>query len=95
MARHAVVDLCLVFEAPPRPPAAERLTPQELARLREVLDESRLPLQRSDEADARLLELRRTYEPYVASLSNRFLMPLPPFIPASATRDNWQKTAWD
>jgi hypothetical protein len=21
--------------------------------------------------------------------------PLPPFVPASATKDNWQETAWD
>jgi hypothetical protein len=53
------------------------------------------PVRWGDECDARLLELPKAYEPYVAALSNRFLMPLPQFVAARAAKDNWQKTAWD
>jgi hypothetical protein len=37
---------------------------------------------------------RRMYEPYVYSLSERFLMPLPPWRLKSAAMDNWQISAW-
>jgi len=34
------------------------------------------------------------YEPFVAALSERFLLELPPFVPATETADNWQRSAW-
>ncbi len=45
--------------------------------------------------DAKLTELRRSYEPYVAALADGLLLTLPSWLPASGAKDNWQKTAWD
>ena len=40
MARHAAVDLAMVFQTPPLPPEPNRLSEAELARLRESLREA-------------------------------------------------------
>lgn len=95
MARHAVVDLAQVFGAPPRRAPEDRLPPAALARLRDVLVAIGLPLVLSGDTDARLAELRRLYEPYVASLSQYLMQPLPAWHYETPRRDNWQATAWD
>ena len=43
----------------------------------------------------RLSALRRTYEPYVNALRQYLRMPLPPWMPATASADNWQTSAWE
>jgi hypothetical protein len=94
MARHSVVDLCQVLDAPPRPPTEDRLPPADLARLQALLRDAGIRL-RDDQAAARkLAALRAMYEPYVTSLSRRFLLDLPPWMAPSGARDNWQKSAW-
>lgn len=95
MARHAAVDLCQVLYAPPHPPRADRLPPDDLLRLRTALRESGVTLRAGSDADRKLIELRRLYEPYVNALAERLLVPLPPWLPAPGARDNWQKTAWN
>jgi hypothetical protein len=70
--------------------AADRLPPHELTALRNELEQAGLSLNRSYEADRALAELRLLYEPYVTSLSNRLMTPLPRWRPASRTADNWQ-----
>jgi len=94
MARHAVVDLSQVLNRAPRPPQGDRLPASDLARVRAVLAEAGIGLRHGREADAQLAELRRMYEPYVNSLSDLLLMPLPAWLPAPGTKDNWQKSAW-
>jgi len=94
MARHAVVDLSQVLYRPPRPPRDDRLPPPVLGRVRAVLEEAGIPLRDGAQADARLAELRRMYEPYVNSLSDLLLMPLPAWLPVPGVKDNWQKSAW-
>jgi hypothetical protein len=42
-----------------------------------------------------LSALRRTYEPYVNALSQYLRMPLPPWMPATTSADNWQTSAWE
>jgi len=95
IARHAVVDLALVFRIPPLEPRRDRLPEGELDRLRKMLAEAGLRLGTGEEADNRLKELRRMYEPYVYALSKRFKLPLPPWAPATARSDNWQTSAWE
>jgi hypothetical protein len=68
----------------------ERLPPHELAALRCELEQAGLRLNRSPEADHELAELRRSYEPYIAGLSNRLMMPVPRWRPISREPDNWQ-----
>lgn len=94
IARHAVVDLCQVFGAPPRPPEADRLPPEILERLRNKLREHGASFISTPEADQKLLELRRMYEPYVNALAHHLNQTLPPWIPDHKGKDNWQTTAW-
>lgn len=93
--RHAVVDLAQIFSAPPRKPEHDRLPPADLERLRHDLSSAGLQLERGQDADQRLRELRRMYEPYVGALSRRLLLPLPPWMKPPAQRDNWETSGWD
>ena len=45
---------------------------------------------RSPEADRRLRDLRRSYEPFVNGLARTLLMPTPPWWHRAPVRDNWQ-----
>lgn len=96
MARHAVVDIAQVFGTPPSltEVSASRLMPGDLERLRAVLKENGTNLCEGPEADQRLNELREMYEPYVRVLSQRLLMPLPPWIRGEGVLDNWKTSAW-
>ncbi|HEY3249394.1 MAG TPA: potassium channel family protein [bacterium] len=94
IARHALVDLCQVLNTPPRAPAADRLSAEGLVQLRAMLAESGVHLRAGPEADARLGELRKMYEPYAAALSRRLLMPLPAWMAPAGAKDNWMKSAW-
>jgi hypothetical protein len=94
MARHAAVDLALVFQTPPLPPQPDRLGDADLARLWAVLREAGLTVRDGPEAAKALAELRGLYEPFVNALAAHFLFALPPFLPGKPTVDNWQTTAW-
>lgn len=94
IARHAVVDLCQIFSAAPRPLNNNRLPPETLERLRARLAKHGTVLLATPEADQKLLELRQMYEPYVHALANHLSQSLPPWIPEKKGKDNWQTTAW-
>lgn len=89
MARHAAVDLTQVLRARPDA-AAVRLSPEDLDHLREQLAGAGVHLNRSAESDARLTELRQSYEPFVVGLGRLLMMPVPSWWRARATKDNWQ-----
>ena len=90
MARHAVVDLSLIFGVTPRWPEPDRLPPAQLANLRSRLMAAGLRPRTGDEADRKLMELRGMYEPFLFALSTHFRLALPPWVPESAVADNWQ-----
>jgi hypothetical protein len=94
MARHAAVDLGLVFKTPPSPLAADRLSPAGLARLRESLRAAGLELRDGPAVAAALVELRGLYEPFVSSLADHFQFTIPPFQPDGSLVDNWQTSPW-
>lgn len=96
MARHAVVDLAQVFHTAPMSSdyCITRLPPGDLERLQAILEASDAQLEHSLETDQKLFELRTMYEPYVASLSQYLLMPLPPWILSEESIDNWKTSAW-
>ena len=94
IARHAVADLCQVFGTPPRALPVDRLPPEDLQRLRATLAIHGMKLRDTSEADEKLLELRRLYEPYVNALANHLDQTVPPWIPLTKHKDNWQTTAW-
>jgi hypothetical protein len=95
IARHAVVDLAQVFGVVPRPPARERLTPEGLARLREWISKDGTPTPSGAEADRKLSDLRRLYEPYVNALGTYFLMAVPGWMVEIPSTDNWRTSAWE
>jgi len=94
MARHAAVDLVLVFGVPPRPAQDERFPILLLTRLREELAKSGVPLHDEARTLEKLAELRAMYEPFVLALAEYFIFSIPPFWPATETVDNWQTSAW-
>jgi hypothetical protein len=94
MARHAAVDLGLVFRTPPLPPQTDRLPPADFARLRDSLRAAGLELQDDPVAAAALTDLRALYEPFINTLGTYFQFAVPPFLPASPPVDNWQTSPW-
>src|SRR5947209_8076492 len=94
MARHAAVDLALVFKRPPIAPQPDRLPAERLQQLRALLASAGLPLEDSPATEGKLVELRAMYEPFVNALAGHFLFALPPIVPEKPTVDNWQTSAW-
>ena len=94
MARHAAIDLALVFKIKPALRTLSRLPPPDLERIRQTLAEAGFPLREDEDAQARLIELRAGYEPYMIALAQRFLLVLPPWISVGETLDNWETSAW-
>jgi len=93
MARHTVVDLSQVFNTRPNIDHSDRLDPADLPRLQAALRAAGLD---TDDVDGqRLAHFRRMYEPYVHALARFLRMSLPPWIPATSRKDNWQTTAWE
>jgi hypothetical protein len=95
MARHAVVDLSLVFRTKPSEPKPERLSKEKLAELRVLLAGSGLKLREGEAIDRKLTELRRLYEPYVHALGTYFRFRIPPWVAQERWLDNWQVTIWE
>ena len=92
MARHAVVDLCLVFRTRPREPIYNRLPRETLAELRATLATEGIKFDEGETVDLKLGELREMYEPYIHALATYFYVSIPPWIAAERRRDNWQGT---
>jgi hypothetical protein len=89
IARHAAVDLAQVLHAVPDA-SVNRLSAEDLEQLRRQLEASGLRPNRSPEADARLAELRRSYEPFVVGIGRALMMTIPSWWHADRGRDNWQ-----
>ena len=94
MARHAAVDLALVFQTAPLPPDPDRLPAAELIRLRESLLHVGLEMRDGPAVAKTLAELRALYEPIVNALAAHFRLALPSFQPEKAPVDNWQTSPW-
>jgi len=94
MARHAVVDLAQIFNTPPREPSPDRLPSSELNRLRAILLAADVRLADGLDAEQRLAELRRMYEPFVWALADFLFIQLPLWVPAAKSFDNWQTSRW-
>ena len=94
MARHAAVDLALVFQTAPLPPDPDRLPAAELIRLRESLLQVELEMRDGPAVAKTLAELRALYEPIVNALAAHFRLVLPSFQPEKQPVDNWQTSPW-
>lgn len=95
MARHAVIDLSLVFRTNPQKPNADRLPPEKLAELRSLLAGSGQKLREGAAFDQKLQELRQLYEPYIHALAMYFKITVPPWIAEESWEDNWQGSFWE
>jgi hypothetical protein len=95
MARHAAVDLAQGAKAQYDPNAPDRLTLEDLDRLRRELAQHGVTLYEGTDAAERLAELRALYEPYVYSMGGRLNFTLPPWIHGEYKKDNWQASPWD
>jgi hypothetical protein len=91
MARHAAVDLAQVLHAD-FVTGDDRLPADELEQLRRQLETVGLKPSRSPEADQRLSELRRSYEPYILGLARTLMMPAPSWRHRAGVKDNWQSS---
>jgi hypothetical protein len=94
IARHAVVDLSQVFGTAPKPLPHDRLPALELRQIRDILAHQGMKLHDGEQADRKLAEFRKMYEPYIFALANYLNQTLPPWIPQKKGKDNWQTTAW-
>jgi hypothetical protein len=94
VARHAAVDLALIFQTPPQAPAVDRLPPERLAAMRAEFDKLGLSLHADQAVDIKLTELRGLYEPFVNALAEFLLFKLPPVVVDKPGVDNWQTSAW-
>jgi hypothetical protein len=88
MARHAAVDLAYILGTTRLPAVEDRLPPGELAKVRSTLELAGLRPNRSQAADRALIALRESYEPYVAALSSRLMMPWPGWRAEPGASDN-------
>jgi len=94
IARHAAVDLALIFKTPPREPPDERLPAECYRDLLQGLAAAGLRIDSSPASAARLQELRAMYEPFLAALAHYFQFYLPPIASCEVGADNWQRSAW-
>jgi len=94
MARHAAVDLSLVFQTPPLPPLPDRMPAVAFDRLRQSLCDAGVKMRDGPAVATALAELRVLYEPFVNALAAYFLFAMPPFQPEQPPVDNWQTSPW-
>jgi hypothetical protein len=93
MARHAMVDISQVFGRKPKKAIADRLPPEKLQMLRDMLAAEGVTVCNSPSLEKRLTELRGMYEPYVAALAEFLLMDLPDCMPKAGAKDSWKTAA--
>ena len=94
ISRHAVVDLAEVLRVPPSHPAKDRLPPEDIAEVRNLLVDCGASPNCNESGDMKLKELRKMYEPYLNGLSLRLLMPLPSWGVGASFVENWKRSAW-
>ncbi|MFN7995587.1 MAG: potassium channel family protein [Bryobacteraceae bacterium] len=95
MARHTVVDLAQIVNAPPNPPQPPRLSKDGLATLKASLEMAGMRPANPQEFDANLERVRKFYEPYVHSLSRHLLLNPAAWIRSGNPIDNWRTSAWE
>ena len=93
MARHAMVDLAQIFSLRPVQNLPDRLPQEKYEELYGLLCQSGVSVCRDGQSYQRLSDLRALYEGYAEVLSAYLRMPLPPWIPTTPHKDNWQTVA--
>ncbi len=94
MARHAAVDLALIFHARQPERIEDRLSNERYHKFLNELHDAGLRVDCTDASFTRLSELRQMYEPFLVALSQYFEFALPPIIAEEVPVDNWQRSPW-
>jgi hypothetical protein len=94
MARHAAVDLALIFHTPQPRTIPERLSSERYDKFLHELHATGLRVDCSEASFSRLAELRQMYEPYLDAISRYFEFALPVIIADEVPVDNWQRSPW-
>jgi hypothetical protein len=91
--RHAVADLAQIFYIESHMPLMSRLPPEDIPKVRRLVVDCGVAAAADLElGDAKLMELRLLYEPYLNGLSRLLLMTLPPWgVDTPAHQEN---TVW-
>jgi len=95
VARHAMVDLAQLVSAQYDPMASDRLDAEQLAKLRQALQEHGLRPVDAAKSEEKLKHLRSLYEPYTIAIARNLLITLPPWIHPEKKKDNWEAGPWD
>lgn len=98
MARHALVDLVLVFHLKerkqwPQQMERDRLPPEDFRRLCGLLADTDVKLCGDPASEERLRAIRKLYEPYAQALADYLGMPVPNWISEPKTKDQWSVVA--
>lgn len=93
IARHAVVDLAIVFGISPARDWAERLSPGDMAKLHAILEASGLKFREDSATEEQFAQFRRMYDPYAVALAKYFCLDLPPWVGEEERSDNWESSA--
>jgi hypothetical protein len=93
MARHAVVDICLILMAPPITGTDDRLGNGTCELLMEALGKAGVDI-KPETGMQKLKKLRDLYEPFLNGLAKRLVVTLPPIAHPGTMSDNWQSSAW-
>ena len=92
--RHALVDVAQLFSVKLEPMASQRrLAEGEYLTLAIELCQADLRLDRSKQAEQKLLELRGLYEGYAGALSAYLQMPIGGWLTSPHRKDNWRTVA--
>jgi hypothetical protein len=94
MARHALVDIALIFGVKLSDTSPDRLPGEALTRLHALLRKAGMHSDDSAEATAHLAQLRGMYDPILSALAGHFVLTLAPMMAAERTADNWQRSPW-
>jgi hypothetical protein len=92
--RHTVVDLAQVFRTSPGADLSDRLPEPERLRMQAALRQAGFQILDTPAANAKLVELRGMYEPYLLALAAFLHVEIPPLILAKEVTDNWKTSAW-
>jgi hypothetical protein len=95
IARHALADLAEVLRVPASAPARDRLPPNEVSHVRDLLLECHASKNCTEAGDKKLRELREMYEPFLNGLSKRLLIEIPSWGVGRQFVEKWKRTAWD
>jgi hypothetical protein len=93
MARHAIVDICLILGAPPISNGDDRLNDGVCKHLMEALAKAGMNIE-PETGMEKLKKMRDLYEPFLNGLAKRLVVTLPPIAHPKPLSDNWQSSAW-